>query len=202
MPNSSIWPIDRTLSGSTALGNSGPGSDGNKGVLHIPQSSNITGASSSDVLESSPGQLLGEFYPSAEMQSVYSIALNDWGRQWMGGSTFTWTLEQVSHYCIQFNVLPRTPPHKKLPNSRKMNDMIKRRWNRKGRRSKKRIKMCESVCYLQLWANSWADWDLSPWCDNQYWRRKTLNSTSCTLLYKLTLYYFLLVEEGLGKYIL
>ena len=35
---SSIWPIDRTLSGATTSGQSGLGSDGNKGVLRIPQS--------------------------------------------------------------------------------------------------------------------------------------------------------------------
>ena len=40
---SSIWPIDRTLSGATATRPSGPGSDGNKSVLLIPQSSCITG---------------------------------------------------------------------------------------------------------------------------------------------------------------
>ena len=49
---SSIWPIHRTLSGATTLGQSGPGSDGNKGVLRIPQSSSITGASLSDCLVS------------------------------------------------------------------------------------------------------------------------------------------------------
>ena len=45
MQFSSIWPIDRTLSGATTLGQSGPGSDGNKAVLRIPQSSSITGTS-------------------------------------------------------------------------------------------------------------------------------------------------------------
>ena len=44
MSNSSIWPIDRTLSGATTPGQSWPGSNGNEGVLRIPQSSNITGA--------------------------------------------------------------------------------------------------------------------------------------------------------------
>ena len=34
----SIRPIYRTLSGDTILGQSGPGSDVNKQVLHIPQS--------------------------------------------------------------------------------------------------------------------------------------------------------------------
>ena len=38
---SSIWPIDMTLSGTTTPGRSEPGSDGNEGVLRIPQSSSI-----------------------------------------------------------------------------------------------------------------------------------------------------------------
>ena len=37
--NSSIWPIDRTLSGATILRQNEPGSDDNEEVLHIPQSS-------------------------------------------------------------------------------------------------------------------------------------------------------------------
>ena len=36
---SSIRPINKILSGATTLGQSGPGSDGNEGVLRIPQSS-------------------------------------------------------------------------------------------------------------------------------------------------------------------
>ena len=48
MQFSSIWPIDMTLSGATTPGQSGLGSDGNEGVLHIPQRSSITGTSSSD----------------------------------------------------------------------------------------------------------------------------------------------------------
>ena len=47
---SSIWPIDRTLSTATILGQGGPGSDGIKGVLRIPLSSSITGISPSDCL--------------------------------------------------------------------------------------------------------------------------------------------------------
>ena len=54
-----IWPIDRTLSGATTLGQSAPGSNGNKGLLHIPQSSSITGASSSDCLVSHTRTLIG-----------------------------------------------------------------------------------------------------------------------------------------------
>ena len=68
----SIWPIDRTLSGATTLGQNEPGSDGNKGVLRISQSSSITGASPSDCLVSYPGHSLGESYLFAEMQLVYS----------------------------------------------------------------------------------------------------------------------------------
>ena len=71
MSNSSIWPIDRTLSGATAPGLCGPGSDSNKGVFHIPQSSSITGASPSDGLVSYPGHSLGQFYPSVNPVYVY-----------------------------------------------------------------------------------------------------------------------------------
>ena len=39
MVNSSIWSIDRTLSGATTLGQNGPGSNSNEEVFHIPQSS-------------------------------------------------------------------------------------------------------------------------------------------------------------------
>ena len=44
----SIWPIDRILSSATSPGHSVPGSDGDKGVLCIPQISSITGTSLSD----------------------------------------------------------------------------------------------------------------------------------------------------------
>ena len=33
----SIWPIDRTLSGTTTPGQSEPGSNGNEGMPHIPK---------------------------------------------------------------------------------------------------------------------------------------------------------------------
>ena len=56
----------------------GPGSNGYEGVLHIPQSSSITGTSSSDSLVSYPGYSLGGgLTPSAEVQSVYSSAPAD-----------------------------------------------------------------------------------------------------------------------------
>ena len=46
--NSSIWPIDRALSGASTLVQNGPGNDSNEGVLHIAQSSSITGTLPSD----------------------------------------------------------------------------------------------------------------------------------------------------------
>ena len=57
---SSIWPIDRTLSGTTTPAQNGPGIDGNEEALHI------SGISPSDCLMSCSGHLLwGEAYPSA-----------------------------------------------------------------------------------------------------------------------------------------
>ena len=67
------------LSGATTPGQSGPGSDGNEGILCIPQSSSITWTSPSDCLASYPVHLLGGgLTSSAEMQSVYSTAPADW----------------------------------------------------------------------------------------------------------------------------
>ena len=54
------------------------GKDSNKGIPNIPQSFSITEVSPSDCLVSYPGHSLGESYPSAEMQSVYSTAPADW----------------------------------------------------------------------------------------------------------------------------
>ena len=74
-----IWPIDRTLSGATTPGQSGPGSDGNKELLSIPHCSSITGTSPSDCSVSYPSySLRGESYPFSEIQLVYSTARADW----------------------------------------------------------------------------------------------------------------------------
>ena len=59
-------------------GQSGPGSNGDEGVLRIPQGPSITGTSPSDCLVSYPGRSLEGSYPSAEVQSVYSTAPADW----------------------------------------------------------------------------------------------------------------------------
>ena len=49
-----------------------------KGYLRILQNSNIAGASPSDYSTSYPRHSLGESYPSAEMQLVYSAAPEGW----------------------------------------------------------------------------------------------------------------------------
>ena len=57
----SIWIIDDTLIDTTTLGQSQPGSNGNKVVLHIPQSSRFS-------LVTSPGLSLRRMLiPSLEM---------------------------------------------------------------------------------------------------------------------------------------
>ena len=74
MQFSSIQPIDSALSGATTTGQNGPGSDGNEGVLRIPQSSSITGSLPLDCLVSYIGTHDGVSYSFAEVQSVYSKA--------------------------------------------------------------------------------------------------------------------------------
>ena len=54
---SSIYPIDKTLSGATTQDQRGPGSNGNEWVLCIPQSSSIAVISLSDCLVSYTGRL-------------------------------------------------------------------------------------------------------------------------------------------------
>ena len=70
----------RPISGPTTLGQSGPGTDGNEGVLRIPQSSSITEASTSDCLESYRRTVVGRAFPSALMQLEYSTAPGDWAK--------------------------------------------------------------------------------------------------------------------------
>ena len=55
MSNSSFCPVDKTLSGATALSQSGPGSNGNEEIFHISLNSRAE-ASPSDCLVSYPGQ--------------------------------------------------------------------------------------------------------------------------------------------------
>ena len=72
-----IWLIDMTLSGATTLDESEFGSNGNEGILCIPQNSKI-GASPSNCLEPYPGHLLWQSYPSAARQPVCYAAPANW----------------------------------------------------------------------------------------------------------------------------
>ena len=84
MSNSSILSIDRTLSGATAAGQSRLGNDGNDGVLRIPQSSTITGASPHIGLCHLQDTRLGggALYTSAETHSVYSTnQIKKWNKE-------------------------------------------------------------------------------------------------------------------------
>ena len=100
MLNSSIWPIDKTLSGTIIPGQNGPGSDGNEGTLYIPQISSITGASWSDCLVSYPGHSLERSYSSAEIQSVYSMAPAKWAGILM-------IIGVIVTFIFQYFVFPR-----------------------------------------------------------------------------------------------
>ena len=80
MSNSSIRHIDRTLPGDTTLGQGGPWSDGNKGILCMSQSSSISEASPWDCLVPYAGRSLGESYASAEVQLIYSAVLSQLGQ--------------------------------------------------------------------------------------------------------------------------
>ena len=95
-----IWSIDRTLSGVTTLGQSEPGSDGNEGMLHIPQNSSITETSPWDCLASYPGHSLEGSYPSAEVQSVYSTAPANWAK-----SQLEWLYLLRFHLRAKWNYL-------------------------------------------------------------------------------------------------
>ena len=70
---------------------------------YIPQSSNITGASTSDCLVSYLGHSLREPYPFVETQSVYSTAPANWARA---------QLEfELTHYDITVQLVSyRDPP--------------------------------------------------------------------------------------------
>ena len=65
----SIWPIDKTLSGATTLSQS----NDNEGVLHIPQSSRTKASPSDSIVSYSGYWLVG-----AEMQLAFSTASADW----------------------------------------------------------------------------------------------------------------------------
>ena len=81
MSNSSIWPIGRTLSGFTTLGQSGHQSNGREGVYHIPQNSSITEASPPDCLVSYQDTCWEEVLPLCRdaVAVFYSPSQLGWG---------------------------------------------------------------------------------------------------------------------------
>ena len=83
---SSIQPIDRALSDTSFSGQSGPGSNSNAVVLHIPQNFNITGTSSSVFLLSYLGHSLWgrcilQLQPIEQGVSVFRILHFDSGKR-------------------------------------------------------------------------------------------------------------------------
>ena len=94
---SSIWPIDWTLSDATIPDLSGPGGNGNKGVLRIPQSFSITGSSPSNYLVSYPGRSWEVLVLCRDVVSVFS-SLSRLGQWYNGYRRRKWTqwLEVIS----------------------------------------------------------------------------------------------------------
>ena len=76
----SIWAMDRTLSGATTPNQSGPESDGNKGVLRISQSSSITGTLPSDCLVSYLGHSLERGFTPLQRSSQCILQLHSTGQ--------------------------------------------------------------------------------------------------------------------------
>ena len=100
MSNSSIWPINRTLSGYTTSGQKGPGSNGNERVLHISQSSKT---------EDTHWQ---GSYPSAKMQLMYSTVPAD-GLKRKGRNVRNDLLSQVAHVRKRWGAGPIKATKKK-----------------------------------------------------------------------------------------
>ena len=85
MPKSSIWFIDRVLSGATNPDQSGPGSNANEGVLCIHQNSSITGTSLQDCLASCSrnslqrgSQFILQPRPTGRWNSLWLCNTNGW----------------------------------------------------------------------------------------------------------------------------
>ena len=90
---SSIWAIDRTLSGATTSGQSESGSYGNEGALRIPQSSSITWAFPLDCLVSYLGCSLMRVLPLyRNTASVFCCP------SWLGHSLFN---ETILNVCVR-----------------------------------------------------------------------------------------------------
>ena len=114
MSDSTIWPIDRTLSGASTQDQSGPRSNGNEEVLYIPQNSQ-NGAFPSDGIMSYPEHSLGDLTPIQRCsQSISTVPPPFWIRENLEVmaikeySTLPQILKLKPHHQMQFSVLPRT----------------------------------------------------------------------------------------------
>ena len=108
-------PLIGPLSGATTLGQSGPGSDGNEGVLRIPQSSSIAGTSPSDYLVSYPGHsffLGGRGLTPLQRSSLCILLPQPTGQCTFGGSLlssfvgpyhtpFLWSIHAIARFFRQ-----------------------------------------------------------------------------------------------------
>ena len=72
MSISSVWLIDKTLSGTATPSQNGFVSDGSEEVLRITQCSCITGTSPSDCLVLYPGQAVSVFYSPSWLGNAQS----------------------------------------------------------------------------------------------------------------------------------
>ena len=114
---SSIQLIDRARSSATIPDQSGPGSNGNEGVLYIPQTSIITETSPSDCLVSYIRTIVrGGLTLSAEAQSVYSTAPATWEIHSVNVKTVLFQIIQfsmsTSFRCQNFSLLKNSVSHK------------------------------------------------------------------------------------------
>ena len=117
---SSILPIDRTLSGSTTPGQSGPRSDSNNEVLRIPKISSISGTSPSDCFMSyqDNGGVLSLCRDAVGV--FYSPQPTGWLVIWYQSFLFSWMILNISYsytksrifiwlYDIKYSFQRQTP---------------------------------------------------------------------------------------------
>ena len=78
----SIWTIDRTLSGATTSSRSKPGRDDNEGYSEFPKAPAFLEPDHQiGWYHIQDTHWVGESYPSANMQSMYSAVQADWARE-------------------------------------------------------------------------------------------------------------------------
>ena len=106
MSKSYILPIDRTLSGATTPGQSGPGSGSNEGVLFVPQSSSITEASPSDGSVSYKNTRWGSLTLCRDAVGVFCSSSQLWPQDTRWGS-LTLCRDAVGEFCSSSQLWPQ-----------------------------------------------------------------------------------------------